>query len=322
MATLRIAPVTVELDRDRILSTIGYNGTAPGPVLRMKEGKPVTVEVINDTDTPELVHWHGMLIPPRSTGTKRKARPFVPPHGSRRFSSPHRPPARRWYHSHAMAMDDLHKGAYTGQFGFVYVEPVTNPGATIRNSSSPARLGAVLSPAPWSTWTTTTTPTAPCWRSRPFSTPPQRPRSQLHHLLHQRQGARRRRAHPRLARASAALPLPQRQRHREPPHRPRRPQDEGDRARRQPRPAPQSLDSIFLGAGERIDAEIEMNNPGVWVLGATKRPSANRVWALSSSTRISTIRRNGSTRRRTRWDYTVFGRANSALTRAASRPSN
>ena len=59
--TLRIAPVTVELDRSHILSTIGYNGTAPGPVLRMREGKPVTVDVINDTDTPEFVHWHGML---------------------------------------------------------------------------------------------------------------------------------------------------------------------------------------------------------------------------------------------------------------------
>ena len=54
--TLRIAPVTVELAPDRILSTIGYNGTSPGPVLRMKEGKPVTVNVINETDTPETVH--------------------------------------------------------------------------------------------------------------------------------------------------------------------------------------------------------------------------------------------------------------------------
>ena len=61
--TLRIAPVTVELAPDRILSTTGYNGTSPGPVLRMKEGKPVSVNVINSTDTPEFVHWHGFLIP-------------------------------------------------------------------------------------------------------------------------------------------------------------------------------------------------------------------------------------------------------------------
>ena len=49
---LEIAPVTVELAPNRIVSTIGYNGASPGPLLRMKEGAPVTVNVINKTDTP------------------------------------------------------------------------------------------------------------------------------------------------------------------------------------------------------------------------------------------------------------------------------
>ena len=39
-----------------------------------------------------------------------------------------------------------------------------------------------------------------------------------------------------------------------------------------PVPTPQRVDSIFLGAGERIDAVVEMNHPGVWILGATERP--------------------------------------------------
>src|SRR5580700_8260786 len=120
--TLHIAPITVELDRSHILSTIGYNGVAPGPVLRMKAGKPVTVDVINSTDTPEFVHWHGLLIPPEVDGTEEEGSPPVPPHGQRRFQLTPGPTGCRWYHSHAMAMDDLHKGAYTGQFGFVYVE--------------------------------------------------------------------------------------------------------------------------------------------------------------------------------------------------------
>ncbi len=79
--TLRIAPVTVELTPTRILSTIGYNGTSPGPVLRMQEGKQVTVDVLNDTDTPELVHWHGLFIPPEVDGVEEEATPFVPPRG-------------------------------------------------------------------------------------------------------------------------------------------------------------------------------------------------------------------------------------------------
>src|SRR6516164_2792367 len=83
--TLRIAPVTVELDRSHILSTIGYNGASPGPVLRMRDGKPVAVDIVNDTDTPELVHWHGMLIPAEVDGTEEEGSPLVPPHGRRRF---------------------------------------------------------------------------------------------------------------------------------------------------------------------------------------------------------------------------------------------
>src|SRR5258705_4446424 len=125
--TLRIARVTVELDRAHIISTIGYNGIAPGPLLRMREGKPVAVDVINDTDTPEFVHWHGMLIPPEVDGTGEEGSPFVPPHGQRRFQLTPGPAGTRWYHSHAMAMDDLHKGSYTGQVGFVYVDGGNHP---------------------------------------------------------------------------------------------------------------------------------------------------------------------------------------------------
>src|SRR5215831_3407299 len=126
--TVRIAPVTVELDRSHILSTIGYNGRAPGPVLRMREGHPVSIDIINDTDTPEFVHWHGMLVPPEVDGTEEEGSPLVPPNGRRRFQLSPLPAGSRWYHSHVMAMADLHKGAYTGQFGFVYVEGSNNPG--------------------------------------------------------------------------------------------------------------------------------------------------------------------------------------------------
>src|SRR6202790_926734 len=59
--TLQIAPITVELAPNRIISTIGYNGTSPGPLLRMKEGVPVTVNVVNNPDVPEFVHFHGLL---------------------------------------------------------------------------------------------------------------------------------------------------------------------------------------------------------------------------------------------------------------------
>jgi FtsP/CotA-like multicopper oxidase with cupredoxin domain len=69
--TLHIRPVLFELDKEHTLSTIGYNGQVPGPVIRLKEDKVVTVDLFNDTDTPEFVHWHGQIIPSEVDGATR-----------------------------------------------------------------------------------------------------------------------------------------------------------------------------------------------------------------------------------------------------------
>src|SRR5271163_855318 len=60
--TLRIANGLAELAPDHIVSTTLYNGEFPGPLLRFREGQRVVVDIYNDTDTPELVHWHGQMI--------------------------------------------------------------------------------------------------------------------------------------------------------------------------------------------------------------------------------------------------------------------
>src|ERR1700692_4312329 len=125
---LQIGPVTVELAPNRILSTTGYNGTSPGPRLRMKEGVPVTVNVVNDTDVPEFVHFHGLLIPSDVDGSEEEGTPPVPPHGKRSYHFTPTPAGTRWYHTHTMSMDDLHRGSYTGMFGFLIIEGANNPG--------------------------------------------------------------------------------------------------------------------------------------------------------------------------------------------------
>jgi len=61
--TLRIGPALVDIAKDHTVSTIGYNGQVPGPVIRLREGAAVTVDLFNDTDSPELVHWHGLIVP-------------------------------------------------------------------------------------------------------------------------------------------------------------------------------------------------------------------------------------------------------------------
>ena len=126
--TLQIAPMLVELAPQVVISTIGYNNKVPGPLIRMREGKPVTVDVVNDTDVPEYVHWHGLFVPSEVDGAEEEGTPPVPPHGRRRYQFVAKPAGSRWYHSHTAAMMDLHRGAYTGQFGFFMIDSANDPG--------------------------------------------------------------------------------------------------------------------------------------------------------------------------------------------------
>jgi FtsP/CotA-like multicopper oxidase with cupredoxin domain len=266
--TLRIAPVTVELAPDRILSTIGYNGTSPGPILRMKEGKPVTVNVINDTDTPEFLHWHGFLIPSDVDGVEEEGTPAVPPHGTRQFKFTPTPSGSRWYHSHAMSMADLHKGTFTGQFGFVYIDPKENPGnydqeifLALRdwepfystqamdmdemddpNAPQPEKP-AVLNTAPNGMEVTSTTYSIND-RALGAGEPIRVRQGQrvLFHFLNASAIENRRISLGGHKFQVIAL--------------------DGN-----PVPNPAAVETIFLGVGERVCALVEMNNPSVWVMG-------------------------------------------------------
>jgi FtsP/CotA-like multicopper oxidase with cupredoxin domain len=126
---LRIATGLVELSDDEIVSTALYNGQFPGPLLRFKEGQRALVDVHNDTDTPELVHWHGQTIPSDVDGAAEEGSPFVPAKGMRRIAFVPKPAGFRFYHTHVAAGRDLNRGTYTGQAGPVYVEPSRDPGS-------------------------------------------------------------------------------------------------------------------------------------------------------------------------------------------------
>src|ERR1700730_8149719 len=76
--TLHIKASPAEIAPKRIISATTYNGQFPGPLLRFKEGRRVTVEIYNDTDTREQLHWHGQKGPTDVDGASRRARRLFP----------------------------------------------------------------------------------------------------------------------------------------------------------------------------------------------------------------------------------------------------
>ena len=127
--TLRIAPGTVELAPGHLVSTTLYNGQFPGPLLRLTEGKRAVVDIYNDTETPEVAHWHGQMIPSDVDGSIEEGTPAIPARGMRRISFVPKPSGFRFLHTHVSAGADLNRGAYSGLAAPVYIEPKTNAGA-------------------------------------------------------------------------------------------------------------------------------------------------------------------------------------------------
>ncbi|MCU1323957.1 MAG: Multicopper oxidase [Acidobacteriaceae bacterium] len=125
---LTIERLKIELAHGVEIPTVGYNGMVPGPILRLKEGVPVMIDVENRTGVDELVHWHGLHIESLQDGSMEEGSPVLPAGGRLQYRFTPAPTGTRWYHTHAMAMEDLQQGGYSGQFGFLYVEPKNEPG--------------------------------------------------------------------------------------------------------------------------------------------------------------------------------------------------
>jgi FtsP/CotA-like multicopper oxidase with cupredoxin domain len=94
----------------------------------MREGQPVTIDVTNQTQEHEVVHWHGLFLPSQVDGAMEEGTPPIPPGRTARYTFTPRPAGFRWYHTHVSAGTNFSKGQYTGQHGFLWVEPRENPG--------------------------------------------------------------------------------------------------------------------------------------------------------------------------------------------------
>ena len=118
----------VEIASKRIIALTTYNGQFPGPLLRFKEGQQVTVDLYNDTDTPEQLHWHGQKVSPNVDGAAEEGTPFILEHVKRRITPTPGPAGFRFYHTHNRAGANLGAGQYSGEVGPVYIEPKHEPG--------------------------------------------------------------------------------------------------------------------------------------------------------------------------------------------------
>ena len=298
--TLQIQHAQFEVARGRTISTTTYNGTAPGSLVRMQEGVPATVEIINRTNVPEYVHWHGFEVPAELDGTEEENSLVVPPGGRLRYEITPLNSGSRYVHSHAMTMHDLSRGVYSGQFAFIYVEPRRNPGRYDQE--------IFLSTHEW----------------EPRLVPEQEDESAeeeddeggVQGAMEVRYGIRSingkalghgeplrvkegQRVLFHVLNASATENI---QLHL-PGHKFYVVALDGN-----PVPCPGYVSVLELGVGERVDALVEMNNPGVWIFGSV----ADDMRQSGLGIRLEYAFRQGNPQQAAAgdlpWDYLRFGR--------------
>ncbi len=294
--TLRIAPAKFEIGPNIEIATLAYNGQIPGPLLRLREGVPVSINVTNATDKPDIVHWHGLANDVLNDGASEEGSPMIAAGQTLRYQYTPKPSGTRWYHTHASAYDNLSIGTYTGQFGFLLVEGRQEPGDYDREMNLAIHH-----------WEPSFVPMVETMRAE-SSTAPLTSGSDVGyqyatinaHMLGAGEPIRVKageRVLMRLLNASATdnvvLAFPG--------HRFRIIAMDGN-----PVPNPRSVEVLSLAVAERVDAIVEMNSPGVWILGSTLKKAREMglgvVVEYAGSTGSPVWRDPAPTA----WDYTQF----------------
>jgi FtsP/CotA-like multicopper oxidase with cupredoxin domain len=114
---IRIAPVARQLG-GKVVRMLAYNGSIPGPTLRVRQGSELTVNVVNEGDLEATVHWHGLRLENRYDGTADTQRP-MPVGGSFQYRLRFPDPGIYWYHPHIR--EDY--GQEMGLYGNIVVVP-------------------------------------------------------------------------------------------------------------------------------------------------------------------------------------------------------
>jgi FtsP/CotA-like multicopper oxidase with cupredoxin domain len=96
-----------------------YNGSYPGPEIRVKEGDWVLVHFTNRTSEFHTIHWHGITLANEMDGVPNGTQWGVGPNQTFKYLFRAQPVGTHFYHCHNMT--NLHVQA--GMFGALIIEP-------------------------------------------------------------------------------------------------------------------------------------------------------------------------------------------------------
>jgi len=105
-------PYKLSGDNNQLSDLWLYNGTTPGPEIRVKQGDRVRVHFVNELDEPTSVHWHGIRISNAMDGVSDLTQNPVPPGGTFDYDFVVPDAGTFWYHAHNKSWEQVARGLY------------------------------------------------------------------------------------------------------------------------------------------------------------------------------------------------------------------
>jgi FtsP/CotA-like multicopper oxidase with cupredoxin domain len=96
---LDVGPVAKRLG-DTTVRMLGYNGSIPGPTVKVRQGSEIIVNVTNHGDLDTTVHWHGLRLENRYDGVPHETQTPIPVGGGFTYRLQFPDPGLYWYHPH------------------------------------------------------------------------------------------------------------------------------------------------------------------------------------------------------------------------------
>ena len=114
----------IQLSSGRMVHALTFNGTSPGPELRVRQGDLVEVVLRNaDVDDGVTIHWHGIDVPNAEDGVAGVTQNAVLPGSSYTYRFRAEQVGTFWYHTHQVSSTEVRRGL----FGVIVIEPREQP---------------------------------------------------------------------------------------------------------------------------------------------------------------------------------------------------
>ncbi|MBI2798698.1 MAG: copper resistance system multicopper oxidase [Gammaproteobacteria bacterium] len=86
-------------------AAVTINGTVPGPLVRLREGRDAILRVTNGLEEDTSIHWHGLLLPPGMDGVPGVSFAGIKAGETFTYRFPVRQNGTYWYHSHSAGQE-------------------------------------------------------------------------------------------------------------------------------------------------------------------------------------------------------------------------